>query len=177
MVSYGDMQSAEQVKGLTERLRRYLLRRTKGDVDLGLTPMDETLVTVEITNFQKQTYRALLEQNRSLLLKGAQGVSGPSFNNLAMQLRHCCNHPFLIRGLLQAEGLEETADTDEQTYLEKLVASSGKLVLLDKLLPKLQDQGHRVLLFSQVWALSPRTDPYMAFSGLLWPSLAFSDLL
>ena len=33
--------------------------------------------------------------------------------------------------------------------MERLVASSGKLVLLDKLLPKLREQGHRVLLFSQ----------------------------
>jgi hypothetical protein len=30
-----------------------------------------------------------------------------------------------------------------------MVACSGKLVLLDKLLPRLQAQGHRVLLFSQ----------------------------
>ena len=65
------------MEALTARLRPYLLRRTKGDVDLGITPMEETLVTVEITNYQKHTYRALLEQNRSLLLRGASGVSGP----------------------------------------------------------------------------------------------------
>ena len=38
---------------LTALLRPYLLRRTKGDVDLGLAPMRETLISVEITNFQK----------------------------------------------------------------------------------------------------------------------------
>ncbi|CAN0558046.1 unnamed protein product, partial [Laminaria digitata] len=32
---------------------------------------------------------------------------------------------------------------------EHLVKHSGKLVLLDKLLPRLKEQGHRVLLFSQ----------------------------
>lgn len=32
---------------------------------------------------------------------------------------------------------------------EHLVKHSGKLVLLDKLLPRLKQQGHRVLLFSQ----------------------------
>jgi SNF2 family DNA or RNA helicase len=31
---------------------------------------------------------------------------------------------------------------------DHLVLGSGKLVLLDKLLPKLFDEGHRVLLFS-----------------------------
>ena len=130
-----------QVHALTDRLRPYLLRRTKADVDLGLTPMDETLVTVEITNYQKTCYRALLEQNRSLLLRGAEGVvQGPSFNNLAMQLRHCCNHPFLIRGIVQAEGLDLVSDEE---YLQRLVSSSGKLVLLNKLLPRLREQGHR----------------------------------
>ena len=85
--------------------------------------MCQTLVTVEITNYQKTMYRALLEQNRTLLLRGASGVQGPSFNNLAMQLRHCCNHPFLIKGVVQSEGLHALHDA---TYIEKLVSSSGK---------------------------------------------------
>ena len=33
---------------------------------------------------------------------------------------------------------------------DSLLSASGKLVLLDKLLPKLRSEGHRVLLFSQV---------------------------
>ena len=36
------------------------------------------------------------------------------------------------------------------TLHSKMVESSGKLVLLDKLLPRLQSQGHRVLIFSQM---------------------------
>lgn len=36
--------------------------------------------------------------------------------------------------------------------LDALLTSSGKMVLLDKLLPKLKAQGHKVLLFSQVRA-------------------------
>ena len=51
-----------QVAKLTALLRPYLLRRTKADVDLGLAPMRETLISVDITNFQKACYRALLEQ-------------------------------------------------------------------------------------------------------------------
>ena len=47
---------------------------------------------------------------------------------------------------MQAEGLEHA---DDETWRERLVQSSGKLVLLDKLLPSLEKQGHRVLLFSQ----------------------------
>ena len=155
---YGDMHSAEQVAALTASLRTYLLRRTKEDVDLGLQPMLDTLISVDITNFQKQCYKAILEQNRTLLFKGAEGVTGPSFNNVAMQLRHCCNHPFLIKGIVQAEGLEHAEDA---TWLERLVQSSGKLALLDKLLPKLQKQGHRVLVFSQFKMLLDLIEDYV----------------
>ena len=52
-------------------------------------------------------------------------------------------------------GLVAAATTAEQErerlrrYTERLVLSSGKFVLLQKLLPKLKREGHRVLIFSQ----------------------------
>ena len=74
-------------------------------------------------------------------------MRGPSFNNVAMQLRHCCNHPFLIKGVEEGQ----TAELGEsETFLDALLKASGKCVLLDKLLPKLKAEGHRVLIFSQV---------------------------
>ncbi|EOD17057.1 Chromodomain helicase DNA binding protein, partial [Emiliania huxleyi CCMP1516] len=155
LASYGDLQSAEQVRALTELLRPYLLRRTKRDVDLGLVPMEETLLHVEITAYQKTCYRAILEQNRSLLLRGADARTGPSFLNMHMQLRHVCNHPFLLRGVVQAEGLEAASDAE---YAERLV-------LLDKLLPSLRAQGHRVLLFSQFRMLLDLLEDYVAHRG------------
>ena len=177
---FGDMRNASQVTALTEAIRPYLLRREKGDVELGLVPMEETLIFVEITAFQKRCYKvrsarcqpgtpsspiysphappsapqAILEQNRSLLLRGAEAeVRGPSFNNVAMQLRHCCNHPFLIKGVTHAEGLDGA--TPDAVWVERVVAASGKMLLLDKLLPHLKSKGHRVLLFSQARACRP----------------------
>ena len=166
---YGDMQSAAQVQGLTEVLRPYLLRRTKADVDLGLTPMEETLIRVEITNFQKRCYRAILERNRSVLLRGSEASgAGPSFNNVSMQLRHCCNHPFLIKGVVEAEGLE---GADNATWLDNLIAASGKMLLLDKLLPHLREQGHRVLLFSQFTMLLDLIEEYVELRGFSYERL------
>jgi len=68
-------------------------------VEKSLHALKETLVYVEITNLQKLCYRACLEQNRAILLQsvGAQGSAAVSFNNVSMMLRHCCNHPWLIR--------------------------------------------------------------------------------
>jgi len=51
-----------------------------------------------------------------------------------MQLRKCCNHPYLLRGV----ELEVIFQEDKTGGVEEgdfLVKASGKLVFLDKLLP------------------------------------------
>lgn len=40
--------------------------------------------------------------------------------------------------------------SEEELYQNALVQSSGKLVLISKLLPKLKADGHKVLIFSQM---------------------------
>ena len=57
-----------------------------------------------------------------------------------------------MRSPAQVEKELEAADSAR--YVSRLVSSSGKLVLLDKLLPKLKADGHRVLLFSQAMSSS-----------------------
>jgi SNF2 family DNA or RNA helicase len=75
-------------------------------------------------------------------------------------------HPFLIRGAedriigdAATNERKALAGNDETAYRpidyakltgEQLVKSSGKFVLLSKLLPKLYDGGHKVLIFSQM---------------------------
>uniref|UniRef100_A0A914RC00 SNF2 N-terminal domain-containing protein n=1 Tax=Parascaris equorum TaxID=6256 RepID=A0A914RC00_PAREQ len=52
---------------------------------------------IQLSNTQKKYYRAILERNFSHLCKG---TSVPSLMNTMMELRKCCNHPFLINGIL-----------------------------------------------------------------------------
>lgn len=60
---------------------------------------------VELTNIQKKYYRAILEKNFSFLSKGGAagggggGSSVPNLLNTMMELRKCCNHPYLINGI------------------------------------------------------------------------------
>ena len=58
----------------------------------------------------------------------------PNLVNIQMELRKCCNHPYLIKGV--ADG--DTKDVVKTELLSSLLKASGKLVLLDKLLPKLK---------------------------------------
>lgn len=52
--------------------------------------------------------------------------------NILMQLRKCCNHPYLFDGA--EPGPPYTTD-------EHIVSNSGKMVALDKLLARIKEQG------------------------------------
>lgn len=56
--------------------------------------------------------------------------------------------------------------SDEHTSaVDRLVRTSGKMVLLDKLMRRLKETGHRVLIFSQVRGASPKVPACSAVSA------------
>jgi chromodomain-helicase-DNA-binding protein 7 len=84
----------------------------KEDVEQSIPPLQETIIDIEMTNLQKTIYRALYERNKGMLTKGFAGaVITTSLNNLEMQLRKCCNHPFLIKEI-EAELMKECHTED-----------------------------------------------------------------
>ncbi|KNC83417.1 hypothetical protein SARC_04334 [Sphaeroforma arctica JP610] len=143
---FGDVKSDTDVKKLQDVLHKYMLRREKRDVKKEIPQKKETIVQVELTSIQKRYYRAILERNLKVL---AQGTSLPNLNNISMELRKCCIHPYLITGCEDSVVLEEKCDTPEKRD-QALIHASGKMVLVDKLLKKLKAGGHKVLIFSQM---------------------------
>uniref|UniRef100_H2Z5F5 Helicase ATP-binding domain-containing protein n=1 Tax=Ciona savignyi TaxID=51511 RepID=H2Z5F5_CIOSA len=85
-----------------------------------------------------------------------ESVINVSLSNLMMQLRKCCNHPYLIKYPL-------LPGTDIFRVDEDLISSSGKLQLLDRMLPVLKKNGHKVLLFSQMTALLDIIEDFCRF--------------
>ena len=75
-----------------------------------------------------------------------------SLLNIVVELKKCCNHPFLFESADHGYGGDTSIN--DNSKLERLILSSGKLVLLDKLLEKLHETNHRVLIFSQVCVAS-----------------------
>ena len=133
-------------------LRPFVLRRIKADVEKTLPPKEEIKLYCPLSEMQAFWYKNLLMRESSLLQQGASATargeeleqSGKTqyqqLNNLLMQLRKCCMHPFLFEG---------AEDDPESTPVESLIEASGKLQILDRLLAKLKEHGHRVVLFSQ----------------------------
>jgi SNF2 family DNA or RNA helicase len=142
---FGELTDSSQVEELHNVLKPYLLRRVKEDVEKSLPPKEETILEVTLTPIQKKFYKAIYERNTSFLFKGAKPSNSPSLMNVMMELRKCCNHPFLIRGaeeriLADAAEQAKAAHADGKgpevdpykLFADQLVKSSGKMVLLNK---------------------------------------------
>ena len=153
---YGEVSNSEQVKEIQAIIKPLMLRRKKSDVEKSIAPKEETIVDIELTRVQKKFYRAFLSENANTLLSQITGGALNSLQNLMMQLRKVCNHPYLIKGAEESVLKEKREDpaskdkTEEQLELESMIMASGKLVFIDKLLPKLKEGHHKVLIFSQM---------------------------
>ena len=78
-----------------------------------------------------------------------------------MELKKAANHPYLFDGA-------EPVSTNREETLKGLVMSSGKMVLLDKLLAKLKADGHRVLIFSQMTSLLDIIEDYFSYRKIMY---------
>ncbi|ORY40365.1 hypothetical protein BCR33DRAFT_740236 [Rhizoclosmatium globosum] len=147
---YGSLATAGDVEKLQALLKPLMLRRLKEDVEKSIPMKEETIIEVELTTMQKKWYKSILERNFTWLKQGADKRSNmPNLINAMMELRKCCIHPFLLNGAEDAIIQEYNADTPEKQF-SALVQASGKMVLIDKLLRKLKQGGHKVLIFSQM---------------------------
>ncbi|CAI9092629.1 OLC1v1027924C1 [Oldenlandia corymbosa var. corymbosa] len=135
---FKDINQEEQISRLHRMLGPHLLRRVKKDVMKELPPKKELILRVELSSMQKEYYKAILTRNYQILTR--KGGAQISLINVVMELRKLCCHPFMLEGV-------EPEDTTE--FNKQLLESSGKLQLLDKMMVKLKEQGHRVLLYSQ----------------------------
>ena len=154
---FSDITSAQtmnDVMHLRSILKPHLLRRLKADVDKTIAPKEETIIDCQLTKTQKQWYRAVLEANAGFLSEGAH------LQNISIELRKVCLHPYLIDGA-EDKILAEKKPTTPAELLDCMVRSSGKLILLDKLLPKLKENGNRVLIFSQMTRLLDILQDYL----------------
>ncbi|KAI9889241.1 MAG: hypothetical protein M1814_005690 [Vezdaea aestivalis] len=143
------------VQQLHKVLRPFLLRRVKADVEKSLLPKKEVNLYIGMSEMQVKWYQKILEKDIDAV-NGANGKkeSKTRLLNIVMQLRKCCNHPYLFEGA--EPGPPYTTD-------EHLVHNAGKMVMLDKLLVKMKKKGSRVLIFSQMSRVLDILEDYCVF--------------
>ncbi|PTB57710.1 hypothetical protein M431DRAFT_77087 [Trichoderma harzianum CBS 226.95] len=133
---------------LHEKIRPYFLRRTKLGVLKFLPPMAQIILPVTMTVIQEKLSKSIMAKNPQLIRavfanSKMNAKDRGSLNNILMQLRKCLCHPFMY-----SEAIEERHH-DPVVLHRNLVEASAKLLLLEIMLPKLKERGHRVLIFSQ----------------------------
>uniref|UniRef100_A0A5B7A9G1 DNA helicase n=1 Tax=Davidia involucrata TaxID=16924 RepID=A0A5B7A9G1_DAVIN len=146
-VSLTDEEELLIIRRLHHVIRPFILRRKKDEVEKFLPGKTQVILKCDMSAWQKVYYQQVTDVGRVGLDTGS-GKS-KSLQNLSMQLRKCCNHPYLFVGEYNIWRKEE------------IVRSSGKFELLDRLLPKLHRAGHRVLLFSQMTRLMDILEIYL----------------
>ena len=166
-------------------MKPFVLRRVKGEVEVSLPEKTETKIMCPLSPAQTFWYRRLLMRESGTLtaveaanLKKHSGGGGGGedgggedegkkpagegqgdwrkLQSLLMQLRKCCNHPYLFSG---------TDVPDEGIPVDELIDASGKLAVLDRILARLKAQGHRVVLFSQFTSMLDILSDYLHLKG------------
>jgi superfamily II DNA or RNA helicase len=126
---------------LADRVRPFLLRRTKEQVLTDLPPRTEMVRWVEIEGGQRDLYESLRvafdRKLRVVLTEQGIGRSQIMIFDALLKLRQVCCDPRLVK-LPAAEAL-----------VKKGHAHSAKLATLMEMLDELLDEGRKVLLFSQ----------------------------
>jgi ATP-dependent DNA helicase len=124
-------------KDITDREFISKLRRLEnGDEDTSNPDNDST---ISISSDEQE------DISRAQNLKAAKKeIANKKLQNPIMQARLACNSPHNFYWPWQASDEMDALDVDET-----LVTASGKMLLLDRLLPRLFSVGHKVLIFSQ----------------------------
>ncbi|KAM4703136.1 chromodomain-helicase-DNA-binding protein 5 [Rhinophrynus dorsalis] len=157
---FADISKEDQIKKLHDLLGPHMLRRLKADVFKNMPAKTELIVRVELSQMQKKYYKFILTRNfEALNSKG--GGNQVSLLNIMMDLKKCCNHPYLF----PVASVEAPVLPNGSYDGNSLVKSSGKLMLLQKMLKKLKDGGHRVLIFSQMTKMLDLLEDFLEYEG------------
>ncbi|XP_052053519.1 chromodomain-helicase-DNA-binding protein 3 isoform X4 [Apodemus sylvaticus] len=157
---FADISKEDQIKKLHDLLGPHMLRRLKADVFKNMPAKTELIVRVELSPMQKKYYKYILTRNFEAL-NSRGGGNQVSLLNIMMDLKKCCNHPYLF----PVAAMESPKLPSGAYEGGALIKSSGKLLLLQKMLRKLKEQGHRVLIFSQMTKMLDLLEDFLDYEG------------
>ncbi|KAF7979908.1 hypothetical protein HWV62_40304 [Athelia sp. TMB] len=180
------------LKAAQNLLATIMLRRTKANVEFSVPTREELTVFIPMTEAQRfWTYRLLtrmdtmdlkeifttklednpMDQGRKevmshLATQMKRSNSGEAnqykkLMNLLMQLRKVCDHPYLLK-----DSMPEPYNLGEH-----IIASSSKMIAIDKLLADILPTGDRVLIFSQWTSMLDMLEDFLAYRNIPYARL------
>lgn len=145
------------IRRLHKVLRPFLLRRLKKDVEKDLPDKTEKVIKCKFSALQSKLYKQMVTHNKLVVSDGKGGkTTARGLSNMIMQLRKLCNHPFVFD---EVENVMNPLSISNDI----LWRTAGKFELLDRILPKYQATGHRVLMFFQMTAIMDIMEDYLRY--------------
>ncbi|KAI1778038.1 PHD/FYVE-zinc-finger like domain-containing protein [Hypoxylon cercidicola] len=146
-------------------IRPYFLRRTKLEVLKFLPPMSQVILPVSMTILQETLCKSIIARNPELIkaiLSNSRMRASDRKNlvNIMADLRQCLCHPFCFNASI------EDQNVGYAQMQRNLIEASPKLMLLEVMLPKLKERGHRVLIFSQFLRCLDILEDFLNLLGL-----------
>ena len=137
----------------------HMLRRMKADVLKSMPSKSEFIVRTNLAPMQRKFYKSILTHNFEALR--AKSGAQSSLLNVMMELKKVANHPYLLpaaaeEGPIAPNGLFE---------IKAMTQACGKLVVMSKMMRKLKEQGHRVLIFSQMTKMLDLLEDFLDGEG------------
>ncbi|CAG8493087.1 24860_t:CDS:10 [Dentiscutata erythropus] len=153
-IALNEEESLLVIRRLHKVLRPFLLRRLKKDVESELPDKVERVIKVKLSALQIKLYHQMQKHGALFVNKGEKGKTGiKGLNNTIIQLRKICCHPFVFK--------EVETDVNTSNDETMLIRVSGKFEFLDRILPKLLQSKHRVLIFFQMTAIMDIMEDYL----------------
>ncbi|KAJ7983621.1 hypothetical protein DPEC_G00374990 [Dallia pectoralis] len=152
VLEFADISKEDQIRSCMTFWAPHMLRRLKADVfkRKHAPSKTELIVRVELSPMQRS------------------GGNQVSLLNIMMDLKKCCNHPLPVS--CGSHGERHLCLPNGSYDGNQLVKSSGKLTLLQKMLKKLKDEGHRVLIFPDDKMLDLLED-FLEYEGYKYDAL------
>jgi ATP-dependent helicase STH1/SNF2 len=148
------------IRRLHKVLRPFLLRRLKKDVEKDLPDKTERVIKCSFSSLQARLYKQLVTNQKLIVSDGKGGRTGVrGLSNMLMQLRKLCNHPFVF------EQVEDQVNPERLTN-DWIWRSAGKFELLDRVLPKMEKTGHRILMFFQMTQIMNIMEDFLRYRGV-----------
>ncbi|MCO5585705.1 hypothetical protein L7F22_039641 [Adiantum nelumboides] len=153
------------VKLLRTILNVFMLRRTKSALvqnkSLILPSLSEVTIMARLVPLQRDVYLSVLKKELPKLLQKHGVPSQASLQNIVVQLRKACSHPYLFDGI-EPEPFEEG---------DHLIKASGKLMVLDSILQSLRIRKNRVLIYAQMTRTLDILQDYLEFRKYVYERL------
>ena len=129
-----------------------MLRRLRADVEHNIPEKKEIHLSIGLTKKQKKLYSEFITGN----LTSLSARDKMSLNNVLMQLKKVCNHPYLFEGQEPGPPFVDG---------EHIIEASMKFKVLDLLIPKMLSKDYKILIFSQMTKLMDILDDFLRIRG------------